>query len=273
MSAPRAGRRPPGGALPREEVARALASCVPRRVAGRLAAAAVSVLAAGSAGAQQRSLVIRPAPAENQEAPAGAPAPAETKEAPAGAPAPAEDQGAPPEAPSPDTLRARLERWNRTVKVDNPAGVSLGLVPAPDVPAGSRIEVRAAVRKAGYLVLLAVDPAGRLTQIFPDPQRPIHGLHDADNLLRPGRPITVPRAGAPPFTADRATGIAAVIGLLSDRPVEVVDLPGTSPPGFAPQEMLSYVRDQALTLRVQSPRGGAFAQPAWSIEARFFLIK
>lgn len=259
MSAPRAGRRPPGGALPREDVARALASSVRRRVAG-LAAAAVLVLAAGSAGAQQRSLVIRPAPAENQEAPAGAPAPAE-------------EQGAPPAAPSPDTLRARLERLNRTVKVDNPAGVSLGLVPAPDVPAGSHITVRAAVRKAGYLVLLAVDPAGRLTQIFPDPQRPIHGLHDADNLLRPGRPITVPRAGAPPFTADRATGIAAVIGLLSDQPVEVVDLPGTSPPGFAPQEMLSYVRDQALTLRVQSPRGGAFAQPAWSIEAKFFLIK
>jgi Domain of unknown function (DUF4384) len=187
-----------------------------------------------------------------------------------------------PEAPvpapgGPDLSRARLERLNATVKVENPAGVSVDLIPRLEVAAGSKIGFHIATKKAGHLVLLTVDPAGKLTQIFPDPAGPTHGVRDATNLVTPRRPLILPQVGTPyagfEFVADRSTGIAVVVALLSDKPVQVVDLPDTPPPGFAPDETLKYVRDQVRTLKVPNPNSGELEQPNWSIDGKFYLIR
>jgi hypothetical protein len=188
-----------------------------------------------------------------------------------------EVQEPPAPVPGPDMSPARLERLNATVKVENPAGVSVDLIPRLEVAAGSKIGFRLATKKAGYLILVAVDPAGKLTQIFPDPAGPTHGLRDTTNLIRPGHPLTLPQVGTPyagfEFVADRSTGVAVVIALLSDKPVQVVDLPDTPLPGFAPDETLKYVRDQARTLKVPNPNSGDLEQPNWSIDGKFYLIK
>jgi hypothetical protein len=180
-------------------------------------------------------------------------------------------------APGPEFSPARLERLNATVKVENPAGVSVDLIPRLEVAAGSKVGFHIATKKAGYLVLLAVDPAGKLTQIFPDPAGPTHGVRDATNLVRPGRPLILPQVGTPyagfEFVVDRSTGIAVVVALLCDKPVQVVDLPDTPPPGFAPDETLKYVRDQARTLKVPNPNSGELEQPNWSIDGKFYLIR
>ena len=186
-----------------------------------------------------------------------------------------------PEAPAatrvPDISPLRLELLNSTVKVENTAGVSVDLLPKLEVSVGSKIGFRIATKKTGYLILLDVDASGRLTQIFPNPTTATHGLRDATNLIRPGRPLALPQLGTPyarfDFVADLPAGIAMVIALLSDRPVQVVDLPDTPPPGFAPGDTLKYVRDQARTLKVPSPDGGRLEQPNWSIDGRFYLIK
>jgi hypothetical protein len=183
-----------------------------------------------------------------------------------------------PEAPSatraPDISIARLELLNSSIKVENPAGVSVDLIARLEVPAGSKIPLRVATKKAGYLILLDVGANGRLTQIFPDPTAATHGLPDAINLIKPGRP---PQRGSPyggfEFVADPPAGVAMVVALLSDKPVQVVDLPDTPPPAFAPADALRYVRDQARTLKVANPDGGPLAQPNWSIDGKFYLIK
>src|SRR5216683_2054723 len=104
-----------------------------------------------------------------------------------------------------------------------------------------------------------------------------HGLRDTANLIKPGRPLTIPQLGTPHgganFVADLPAGIAMVVALLSDKPVQVVDLPDTPPPGFAPGDTLKYVRDQARTLKVPNPDGGRLEQPNWSIDGKFYLIK
>jgi hypothetical protein len=127
------------------------------------------------------------------------------------------------------------------------------------------------------LILLDVDASGRLTQIFPDPTAATHGLRDAINLIKPGRPLTIPQRGSPyagfEFVADPPAGVAMVVALLSDKPVQVVDLPDTQPPAFAPADTLKYVRDQARTLKIANPDGGPLAQPNWSIDGKFYLIK
>jgi Domain of unknown function (DUF4384) len=186
-----------------------------------------------------------------------------------------------PEAPSatrtPDFSAARLELLNSTIKVENPAGVSVDVMPKLEVPAGSKIGFRIATKRAGYLVLLDVDANGRLTQIFPNPTAATHGLRDATNLIKPGHALTIPQPGTPyagfEFVADPPAGIAMVVALLSDKPVQVVDLPDTPPPAFAPGDTLKYVRDQARTLKVANPEGGRLEQPNWSIEGKFYLIR
>src|SRR5215813_12736293 len=87
-----------------------------------------------------------------------------------------DDRPQAPAARAPDISPARLELLNSTVKVENPAGVSVDLIPRLEVSAGSKIGFRIAAKKAGYLILLDVDASGRLTQIFPDPAAAMHGL-------------------------------------------------------------------------------------------------
>jgi hypothetical protein len=186
-----------------------------------------------------------------------------------------------PEAPAatraPGISSTRLELLNSTVKVENSAGVSVDLLPKLEVSVGSKIGFRIATKKTGYLILLDVDASGRLTQIFPNPTAATHGRRDAANLIRPGRPLTLPQLGTPyrgaNFVADLPAGIAMVVALLSDKPVHVVDLPDTPPPGFAPGDTLKYVRDQARTLKVPNPDGGRLEQLNWSIDGKFYLIK
>jgi hypothetical protein len=222
-------------------------------IVGRLIAglAVASLIGVSSAARAQRSVIIIPNLPDEQEPPVS-------------------NSG-------PDMSLARLERLNATIKVENPAGISVDLIPRLEVAAGSKIGFRLATKKAGWLILVDVDPAGKLTQIFPDPAGATHGLRDATNLVRPGRPLTLPQVGTPyagfEFVADRSTGIAVVIALLSDKPVQVVDLPDAPLPGFAPDETLKYVRDQARTLKVLNQNSGELEQPNWSIDGKFYLIK
>src|SRR5262249_5996938 len=171
----------------------------------------------------------------------------------------------------------RLELLNSTIKVENPAGVSVDLIPKLEVSPGSKIGFRISTKKTGYLILLDVDASGKLTQIFPNPTAVTHGLREATNLVRPGRPLIIPQLGTPyaafEFVADLPTGIAMVVALLSDKPWQVVDLPDAPPPAFAPDDTLKYVRSQALTLKVPNPNGGPLEQPNWSIDGKFYLIK
>jgi len=186
-----------------------------------------------------------------------------------------------PETPNattvPDISPPRLALLNSTAKVENSAGVSVDLVPSLEVSAGSKIGFRIATKKTGYLILLDVDASGRLTQFFPNPTAATHGLRDAPNLIKPGRPLTIPQLGTPyggyEFVAGLPAGIALAVALLSDKPVQVVDLPDAPPPAFAPGETLKYIRDQARTLKVANPDGGRLEQPNWSIDGKFYVIK
>ena len=185
---------------------------------------------------------------------------------------------APQTGPAASTISPiRLELLNATAKVENPAGVSVDLIPNLEVSAGSKIGFRISTKKTGYLVLLDVDANGKLAQIFPNPTAMARGVREAPNLIKPGHPLTIPQIGTPyagfEFVADLPAGIALVVALLSDKPVQVVDLPDTPPPAFAPSDTLKYVRDQTRSLKVPNPDSGHLEQPSWSIDGKFYLIK
>jgi hypothetical protein len=97
------------------------------------------------------------------------------------------------------------------------------------------------------------------------------------SLIKPGKPLIIPQVGSPyagfEFIAEAPAGIAMFVALLSDKPVQVVDLPNAPPPAFAPGDTLKYVRDQTLALVVPSRNGNQWERPNWSFDGRVYLIK
>jgi hypothetical protein len=163
-----------------------------------------------------------------------------------------------------------------SIKVDNAAGLSLDLIPSGEVIAGSKLGFRISTQKPGYLILVDIDAAGKLVQIFPNTPALGEGA-EASNLIRPGKPLTVPQLGTPyatfEFVAKPPSGVALVVALLSDRPVQVVDLPDAPAPAFAPADTLKYVRDKTRVLIVPDEDGRDWKRPNWSFDGKFYLIK
>src|SRR6185437_451357 len=125
-------------------------------------------------------------------------------------------------------------------------------------------------------ILLNVDAAGKLTQIFPEIPTETGAVREQPSLIKPGKPLIIPQLGSPyatfEFIAEPPAGLAMVIGLLSDKPVQLVDLPNAPPPVFAPADTLKYVREQTLTLVVPS-RNGELERPNWSFDGKAYLIR
>ena len=172
---------------------------------------------------------------------------------------------------------ARLEQLNAALNLENPAGLSLSLIPGSEVVAGSKIGFRITTKKQGYVVLLDVDINGKLTQIFPDAAMMARESADTSNLIKPGRPLTFPQLGSAnagfEFVAQPPSGLAMLVALLSDKPVQIVDLPDAPPPAFAPDDALKYVRDKTRTLKIPTADGRDLQQPNWSFAGKFYLIK
>jgi hypothetical protein len=179
--------------------------------------------------------------------------------------------------PAPSISAADLASINLNVKIDNAAGLSLDIIPGGEVIAGSKIGFRLTTKKPGYLILLNVDAAGKLTQIFPEAPTETGPVREAPSLIKPGKPLTIPQLGGPyatfEFIAEPPAGIAMVVALLSDKPVQLVDLPNAPPPAFAPGDTLKYVHDQTLMLVVPSRDGDQLERPKWSFDGKAYLIK
>ena len=183
---------------------------------------------------------------------------------------------APAAAPDASNASAKIQLLNSNMKIDNAAGLSLDLIPSGEVIAGSKIGFRITTKKPGYLILLDVDASGKLTQIFPDIPTESGTVRDVPSLVKPGKPLTIPQVGTPyagfDFVAEPPAGMAMFVALLSDMPVQVVDLPNAPPPSFAPADTLKYVRDQTLGLVVPN-RNGNRDRPTWSFDGKVYLIK
>jgi hypothetical protein len=171
----------------------------------------------------------------------------------------------------------QLEALNLAIKLENSAGLTLDIIPGREVVAGSKVGFRITTRKQGYLILLDIDAAGKLRQIFPNADAASEGRKDAANLVKPGQPLTIPQLGTAyasfEFIAEPPAGVAMVVALLSDKPVQIVDLPDAPPPAFAPNDSLKYVVAQTKSLMIPRAKGSQMDKPSWSFDGKFYLIK
>jgi hypothetical protein len=163
-------------------------------------------------------------------------------------------------------------------KTNNSAGLNIEVLPITDVQAGEKMAFRISTRKAGFLVLVDVDSQGKLAQIYPNmlTLSDSKGIDSRANFITPQIPVTVPVAGAKAnfeFVAAPPVGVGMIVAILSDKPLQIVDLPDV-PTALAGQSgAADFVRENARALTIVSADiGGQIKVPKWSIATAFYGI-
>ncbi|MBP2489813.1 secreted trypsin-like serine protease [Rhizobium leguminosarum] len=165
-----------------------------------------------------------------------------------------------------------------TLKSDNEAGVAVDVLPGTAVSVGDKVAMRVSTKKSGYLILVDIDASGKLTQLYPNKRS--MGLKptakSGDNRLDPARPVVVPDARNPytgfEYVVEGPAGVGMVVAILSDKPIEVLDLPDVPTPLVGQRAAFNYVYDLARSLRIvgDDENGG---QGKWSFDSKFYRIR
>jgi Domain of unknown function (DUF4384) len=195
-----------------------------------------------------------------------------------------EDQ--PPKAPAavePEAPAAVARPTLPTVEIGkakaaNPAGVSVELLPGTELRAGSKLSFKITTKRSGYLILVDVDASGKLTQIYPNRNSLLMpGGREASNYIKAGRTVTVPDRNNPwagfEFIASPPNGVAMVVAILSDRPVQIIDLPDVPGQVAGQTAALEYLADFARSLRIPGSETGTLREAKWSFDAKFYQIR
>ncbi|MBY3175198.1 trypsin-like serine protease [Rhizobium leguminosarum] len=165
-----------------------------------------------------------------------------------------------------------------TLKSDNEAGVAVDVLPGTAVSIGDKVAMRVSTKKSGYLILVDIDASGKLTQLYPNKRS--MGLKptakSGDNRLDPARPVVVPDARNPytgfEYVVEGPAGVGMVVAILSDKPIEVLDLPDVPTPLVGQRAAFNYVYDLARSLRIVGDDETG-AQGKWSFDSRFYRIR
>ncbi len=163
------------------------------------------------------------------------------------------------------------------VKTANVAELALELQPGLEVPIGAKVSFRVTAKKPGYLVLVDVDPDGKLTQIYPVPSALVGGrpVQPNANFIKPGRPLQIPASGDAyagiEYVVSPPSGIAMIVAILSDQPVQMLDLPDVPPSLTGQADALTYLTKFLNELRIPSDNRLAVAR--WSLDAKFYAVR
>jgi len=166
---------------------------------------------------------------------------------------------------------------NDPVNIPNTAKVSLQMSPDRTVPVGSRISFRVTTRKPGYLMLVDIDADGKMSQIFPSPEMIGESEEGAANFVRPGEELVVPNSAAQKkgfeYIITPPIGSAAVVAILSERRVQLLDLPDDAQKPRTETETVSYLAGWTSGLRVPDTGTGKMQPSNWSFDIKPYSIR
>lgn len=159
----------------------------------------------------------------------------------------------------------------------NPANVSLQMSPDQSVNVGTKISFRVTTKKPGYLLLVDIDAGGKMSQIFPSPEMIVQSQEAATNFIKPGVELLIPNSEAKKrgfeYVITPPLGEAAVVAILSDRRVQILDLPDDTPKQRTEAEAVSYLAEWTSKLRVPDPGTGKLQPSNWSFDIKRYSIK
>jgi hypothetical protein len=187
--------------------------------------------------------------------------------------------------PSPSDFGMRLVPQNfaalsAAMQIPNTAGLAMQMLPGQEIAAGSPITFQLSTKKPGYLILLDVDAGGRLSQIYPNPMSLLEptGPRAKSNLLRPGQVLQLPDRANPyagfELVASPPSGTAMVIAMLSEHPVQLVDLPDVPGSLIGSVSTVDYLVNLSNQLRIPDAAGdGGLEDAHWSFDVKFYAIR
>jgi Domain of unknown function (DUF4384) len=169
------------------------------------------------------------------------------------------------------------DRNNAVANVPNTANVSLQMSPDQSIGVGTKISFRVTTRKPGYLLLVDIDANGKMSQIFPSPEMIVQSREAATNFIKPGEVLLIPNSAAKKrgfeYVITPPTGEAAVVAILSDRRVQILDLPDNTQKPRTEAETISYLTGWTSELRVPDPGSGKLQPSNWSFDIKQYSIR
>jgi hypothetical protein len=169
------------------------------------------------------------------------------------------------------------DRNNVLANIPNTANVSLQMSPDRSVSVGTKISFRVTTKKAGYLLLIDIDADGKMTQIFPSPEMIAQSQEAATNFVRPGEELLIPNSAAKKhgfeYVMTPPLGEAAVVAILSERRVQILDLPDNAQKRRTEAETISYLTGWTNELRIPDPGTGKLQPSNWSFDIKQYSIK
>jgi hypothetical protein len=168
-------------------------------------------------------------------------------------------------------------RTDTLANIPNPANVSLQMSPDRSVEVGTKVSFRVTTRKPGYLLLVDIDPNGRMSQIFPSPEMIVQSREAATNFIKRGEELLIPNSAAQKrgfeYVITPPLGTAAIVAILSDHRVQILDLPDDAQKQRTEAESISALAAWMNGLRVQDPDTGKSQPSNWSFDIKPYLIK
>jgi hypothetical protein len=191
------------------------------------------------------------------------------------------ESAAEPSAPAPSKTRFAQNVPDRnslnTANIPNAANVSLQMSPEQTAGIGTKVSFRVTTKKSGYLLLIDIDADGRMSQIFPSPELIAQSEEAAMNFIKPGEEMQLPNAVAKKrgfeYVATPPVGATTVVAILSDRKVQILDLPDTSQKMRSEAETLNLLTEWTRQLRVPDPGTGRLQQSNWSFDIKRYLVQ
>jgi hypothetical protein len=163
---------------------------------------------------------------------------------------------------------------NVQISTNNVAGLRLDLNGSSSYKVGDKLVLKVTAQKPGYLVVVDIAADGRITQIYPNVISLVSEGQKAGeaNYLKAGSSILVPDPESPltnfDFLAAPPLGGGLLVAMLSDKPVQIVDLPDV--PQAA--QKLEYVQEATRSLKITPAGGGPLLDPKWSFDAKAYTI-
>ena len=157
------------------------------------------------------------------------------------------------------------------------ANVSLEIIASRPVEVGSKVTFRITARKPGYLLLVDIDATGKMTQIFPNPEL-LSQFDDSDmNMIKPGETLILPTAAATArgfqYFIAPPTGAAAVIAILCEKRVQLLDLPDLPQRLNSEAEVVNYLTKWTNDLRIPDAATGKLGTSNWWFDVKSYVIR
>jgi Domain of unknown function (DUF4384) len=162
------------------------------------------------------------------------------------------------------------------VALPNLAKVAVKMIAGSAVEVGSKVGFEITSARRGYVLLVDIDSTGRMTQVFPNPEL-LERLGDGDiNFIQANRTLTIPSEEISKrgfnYVATEPTGSVAIVAILSQRKVQLIDLPDpveNESMSASVSRLVKWINE----LRIADPDSGKLLPSTWSYDFKSYEIR